>query len=114
MVESEGREMDHARRTSCGGAAGDRPRAAGAGRAEGVGRAAGDRWLPDLPAGHRLEQAVDTLPLDASSGAYVSSIGTSAGLKADFGRGLWNGAPIGIPYNTTSATQAPVPVSFEI
>jgi hypothetical protein len=46
------------------------------------------------------------------SAAWIASIGATAGLKADFGAGLWNGGPIGIPYTTVPGAQARVPVSF--
>jgi hypothetical protein len=46
------------------------------------------------------------------SATWIASIGATAGLKADFGAGTWNGGPIGIPYTTVSGTQARVPVSF--
>jgi hypothetical protein len=56
---------------------------------------------------------VSTLPVNQQSSAWVSSIGASAGLKADFGSGTWNGGPIGIPYTTVPGTQPRVPVSFD-
>jgi hypothetical protein len=45
---------------------------------------------------------VDQLPLAANSVTYVATIG-GASLKADFGSGLWNGGPIGIPFITVPA-----------
>ena len=55
---------------------------------------------------------VSDLPVHPQSSGWVSSIGASAGLKADFGSGTWNGGPIGIPYTTVPGTQPRVPVSF--
>ena len=55
---------------------------------------------------------VSTLPVHAQSATWISSIGSTAGLKADFGAGQWNGGPIGIPYTTVPGTQPRVPVSF--
>ncbi len=55
---------------------------------------------------------VSALPVHPQSATWVSSIGTAAGLKADFGSGTWNGGPIGIPYTTVPGTQPRVPVSF--
>lgn len=52
------------------------------------------------------------LPVHSRSAAYISSIGATASLKADFGAGLWNGGPIGIPYTVVPGTQPKVPVSF--
>jgi hypothetical protein len=56
---------------------------------------------------------VTHLPVHPRSAAYVASIGRSAGLKADFGSGQWDGGPIGIPYTTVPGTQRKVPVSFD-
>ncbi|MBF0564341.1 MAG: hypothetical protein HQK89_03775 [Nitrospirae bacterium] len=55
---------------------------------------------------------IDTLPVDSHSAAYVNNIGATTGLHPDFGT-VWNGAPIGIPYNTVSGTQAKVNVTFD-
>ena len=56
---------------------------------------------------------VSTLPVHPSSAAYIASIGASSGLKADFGSGLWDGGPIGIPYVVVPAGQPKVPVTFD-
>ena len=61
-------------------------------RAQTVGR------CPVFPADNIWNTPVDNLPLDPNSAAYVGSIGTAAHLHPDFGSGLWDGAPIGIPY----------------
>ena len=42
-------------------------------------------------------QRVDHLPVAANSGAIVRSIGLDDHVHADFGSGLWEGSPIGIP-----------------
>jgi len=56
---------------------------------------------------------IDTLPVDPRSADYIKTIGPDKGLHPDFGAGLWNGAPIGIPYTTVSSTQPLVAVTFE-
>jgi hypothetical protein len=56
---------------------------------------------------------VTNLPVNARSAAFVSNIGSTASLKADFGSGLWDGGPIGIPFTTVSGTQTKVPVTFD-
>ncbi len=56
---------------------------------------------------------VNTLPVDANSAAYVATIGASAPVHADFGSGLWDGGPIGIPYVDVPGTQPRVPVTFD-
>ncbi|MFB9884450.1 hypothetical protein ACFFMN_41610 [Planobispora siamensis] len=68
---------------------------------------------PNLPADNVWHSDVSRLPAHPSSRAYVSSIGASKKVKADFGSGLWEGAPIGIPVTYVRTGQAKVPVSFE-
>jgi hypothetical protein len=65
-----------------------------------------------FPADNIWNTPVDTLPLDARSTAYVNTIGSSAHMHADFGAGLWEGGPIGIPYTTVPGSQTRVPISF--
>ena len=66
-----------------------------------------------FPANNIWNARIDTLPLDQNSQAYVNSIGTGSGLKADFGAGLWDGGPIGIPYVTVPGSQPRVAVTFD-
>jgi hypothetical protein len=47
-------------------------------------------------------QRVDHLPVAADSGAIVRSIGSGDHVHADFGSGLWEGSPIGIPYTVVT------------
>src|SRR6266566_2061272 len=56
---------------------------------------------------------VDSLPVAANSAAVISTIGLGTGLHPDFGSGLWNGSPIGIPITTVPGTQKKVKVSFQ-
>lgn len=67
---------------------------------------------PTTPADSFWHADVSALPVNAQSATWVSSVGTTATLKADFGSGLWNGGPIGIPFTTVPGTQTRVPVSF--
>jgi hypothetical protein len=60
---------------------------------------------PIFPAGNPWNARVDTLPVAANSTAIIQSIGARTGLHADFGSGLWEGSPIGIPFNVVSAKQ---------
>lgn len=55
---------------------------------------------------------IDTLPVDANSASYVATIGTGQPAHPDFGSGLWDGGPIGIPYTTVPGTQPRVQVTF--
>lgn len=66
---------------------------------------------PLLPADNIWNAPVDTAPLDAKSAAYITSIGAGS-LKADFGSGLYNGGPIGIPFVSVPQNQATVPINF--
>ena len=66
-----------------------------------------------FPADNIWNKAVDKLPVSRRSSAYIKSIGKNTGMHPDFGSGLWDGAPIGIPYATVSAGQAKVPVTFD-
>jgi hypothetical protein len=68
---------------------------------------------PIFPASNPWNQRVDALPVAANSAAIIQSIGAATGLHADFGSGLWEGAPIGIPFNVVSAKQARERVTFE-
>lgn len=54
---------------------------------------------------------VDALPLDPRSAQYIASIGNN-GLHADFGSGLYEGRPIGIPFVSVPASQPLVPITF--
>ncbi len=56
---------------------------------------------------------VDTLPVDPHSADYVKNIGTTAYLHPDFGSGLWEGSPMGIPYNIVPGTQQKKTVTFD-
>ena len=68
---------------------------------------------PVFPQSSHWNRPVDHLPLDPNSDAIVNAIGRSAGAHADFGSGLYDGAPIGIPYRTVSPKTKRVPVSFQ-
>jgi hypothetical protein len=75
-------------------------------QAAGVG---GCRLLPrDFP----TNQRVDRLPVAANSDAIIGSIGRGDAMHADFGSGLWEGRPIGIPYNVVSRRTARERVRF--
>ena len=67
---------------------------------------------PVFPANNIWNTPVDTLPVDSRSGDYIQTIGTDTGLHPDFGSGLWEGRPMGIPFTIVPGTQKCVPVSF--
>ena len=68
---------------------------------------------PVFPANSYWHADVSGLPVHANSAAYVASIGSTASLKADFGSGLWEGGPIGIPYVVVGGDQPKSNVNFE-
>ncbi len=66
---------------------------------------------PMFPADSVWNVAVDQLPVDANSAAYITTIGSGKTVHPDFGT-VYNGAPNGIPYIIVPGTQPRVPVSF--
>jgi hypothetical protein len=68
---------------------------------------------PIFPPDNHWNQRIDRLPVHPNSGAIVRSIGLDQHVHADFGSGLWEGGPIGIPFTTVNRGHARVPVSFE-
>jgi hypothetical protein len=65
-----------------------------------------------LPADDIWNARVDQLPVHPSSSTWVSTIGASSLLHPDFGSGLYDGGPIGIPYVTVPGTQTKYPATF--
>ena len=68
---------------------------------------------PVFPRDNPWNQRVDRLPVAADSDAIIGSIGPDETLHADFGSGLWNGGPIGIPVTVVRRGQPKVRVAFE-
>ena len=77
-------------------------------RAASLGAGAALNGAIAFPASNAWNADVSTLPVDPNSDALIASIGLNTGLHADFGAGLYNGAPIGIPYVVVAGTQPPV------
>jgi hypothetical protein len=67
---------------------------------------------PVLPADNIWNTAVDTLPVLAGSATLVNTIGAGRGFHADFGAGMWDGGPIGIPFVTVRGTQPKYAATF--
>ena len=55
---------------------------------------------------------VNTLPVAANSAAYVQTIGANSPVHADFGSGLWQSGPIGIPLIEVENDQALVTITY--
>jgi hypothetical protein len=68
---------------------------------------------PVFPASNPWNKRVDELPVAQNSGAVISSIGVDTGLHADFGSGLWQGSPIGIPFDVVSRSTKRSRPTFE-
>lgn len=65
-----------------------------------------------FPADNAWNADVTTRAVDPNSDNLIASIGLTRGLFPDFGAGLWEGAPIGIPYVVVAGTQPRVAVQF--
>ncbi len=68
---------------------------------------------PIFPAGNAWNERVDTLPVAANSAQMIASIGLDTGLHPDFGSGLYDGQPIGIPFDVVSKSTPRSHVSFD-
>lgn len=62
-------------------------------------------------AANAWNQDVSNAPVDPNSAAILANIGLTKGLHPDFGSGLWQGAPIGIPYLVVDSGQAKVAIT---
>jgi hypothetical protein len=78
-----------------------------------AGRVAGAPACSVFPASNPWNQRVDRLPVAQDSAAIVRSIGLDDHVHADFGSGLWEGRPIGIPVTVVSSATPRSPVAFE-
>jgi hypothetical protein len=67
---------------------------------------------PVFPADTPWNRRVDRLPVDPSSATIVAAIGDGS-LHADFGAGLWEGRPIGIPIKIVRGKTPRSRVTFE-
>jgi len=68
---------------------------------------------PIFPKSNPWNQRVDRLPVTSNSDAIIRSIGLDETLHADFGSGVWEGGPIGIPITVVKRAQRRVRVAFE-
>jgi hypothetical protein len=59
---------------------------------------------PLFPANNIWNARVDSLPTHPLSDSWIDSIGRDEGFHMDFGSGMWDGGPIGIPYNVVSGS----------
>jgi hypothetical protein len=68
---------------------------------------------PVFPTDNAWNRRIDTLPVAAGSAATVAAIGATKTMHADFGSGLWDGGPIGIPITVVGKGQPKSTVRFE-
>jgi hypothetical protein len=66
-----------------------------------------------FPATNAWNARVDALPVAANSAQMIQSIGVGVGLHPDFGSGLYDGQPIGIPFDVVSKKTPRSKVSFD-
>src|SRR5450432_2961393 len=64
-----------------------------------------------IPADNAWNQDISALQADPSSSQILAPYAT-AGIKADFGSGLWDNAPIGIPFVVVCGSQQKLPIVF--
>lgn len=64
-----------------------------------------------FPADHPLNRDISSDSTDPRSDAIIRLIGTPE-IHCDFGNGLWNGSPIGIPFILVCGSQTKIPVVF--
>ena len=68
---------------------------------------------PVFPANNPWNQRVDRLPVAENSAAIIASIGPNDPVHPDFGSGLYDGEPIGIPFAVVGSSTRKVPVTFQ-
>jgi hypothetical protein len=68
---------------------------------------------PIFPASNPWNQRVERLPVAKNSAAVVAAVGADERMHADFGSGLWQGRPIGIPITVVPGSQALTRVTFD-
>jgi hypothetical protein len=68
---------------------------------------------PVFPRTNVWNKPVDKLPVARNSSAIVNAIGADENVHADFGSGLWDGGPIGIPITVVGRSQPKSAVRFE-
>jgi hypothetical protein len=66
-----------------------------------------------FPKTNAWNRRVDKLPIARDSATLIRSIGLNTGVHADFGSGVWEGSPIGIPFDVVTKKTPRSKVSFE-
>jgi hypothetical protein len=68
---------------------------------------------PIFPPNNPWNERVDNIPVAADSAQLIASIGLDTGLHPDFGSGLYDGGPIGIPFDVVSKSTPRSHVRFD-
>ena len=68
---------------------------------------------PIFPVDNVWNTPVDQLPVDGNSATYITTIGATKTFHPDFGAAVYDGGPIGIPYDVVTGTQPRVSISFD-
>ena len=76
-------------------------------------RVPGAPRCPIFPATNAWNQRVDTLPVAANSAQLIRRSGAATGLHPDFGSGLYDGQPIGIPFDVVTKKTPRSRVAFD-
>lgn len=74
--------------------------------------ATADITCPLFPPDNIWNVPIDNMPVDPRSDDYIATIGAGTTLHPDFGSGLYQCSPIGIPYVEVPGSQPKVPVTF--
>ncbi|MGI8485270.1 MAG: hypothetical protein ACR2OU_13525, partial [Thermomicrobiales bacterium] len=69
---------------------------------------------PLFPPDNIWNTPIASLPVAEQSDAFVASIGPDVGLHPDFGSGLYEGSPLGIPFVRVPKGQPTVEITFEV
>src|SRR5439155_15653891 len=64
-----------------------------------------------FPADNAWNKDISASAIDPYNTQIITALGSYT-IKADFGSGLWEGAPIGIPYVVVCGSQTKYPVTF--
>ncbi len=72
----------------------------------------GTGGCPLFPADNIWNRDISELSGDPNS-PYLANIGLTTGLHPDFGSGLYEGAPFGIPYEVVPSTEPLLPIVFD-
>jgi len=69
--------------------------------------------VPIFPSNNVWNKAIDSLPIHLFSQQYIKSIGHNKPVHPDFGSGLWDGSPMGIPINVVPPNTKKVSMRFQ-